>query len=109
MITMFLPAISGPRADLQAAATAAPEEMPTGMPSSRATARAMSNDVCVGDRDHLVDDRACRELPGTKPAPMPWILCGPGWPPDRTGDFFRLDGDHLQTAACAASAPGRRR
>jgi hypothetical protein len=24
--------------------------------------------------------------PGTKPAPMPWILCGPGLPPDSTGD-----------------------
>jgi hypothetical protein len=23
---------------------------------------------------------------GTKPAPMPWILCGPGWPPERTGE-----------------------
>ena len=22
---------------------------------------------------------------GTKPAPMPWILCGPGWPPESTG------------------------
>lgn len=24
--------------------------------------------------------------PGTKPAPIPWILCGPGLPPDSTGD-----------------------
>ena len=24
--------------------------------------------------------------PGTNPAPMPWILCGPGLPPDSTGD-----------------------
>jgi len=23
---------------------------------------------------------------GTKPAPMPWILCGPGLPPESTGD-----------------------
>ena len=23
---------------------------------------------------------------GTKPAPMPWILCGPGLPPDSTGE-----------------------
>ena len=22
---------------------------------------------------------------GTKPAPIPWILCGPGFPPDSTG------------------------
>ncbi len=25
-------------------------------------------------------------LPGMKPAPMPWILCGPGAPPEMTGD-----------------------
>ena len=25
---------------------------------------------------------------------MPWILCGPGAPPDRTGEVFRLDRDH---------------
>ena len=24
-------------------------------------------------------------LPGMKPAPMPWILCGPGAPPEMTG------------------------
>ena len=23
---------------------------------------------------------------GTKPAPMPWSLCGPGAPPERTGE-----------------------
>ena len=40
MITMFFPAISGRAAIFNAAATAAPEEMPTGMPSSRATCRA---------------------------------------------------------------------
>ena len=25
-------------------------------------------------------------MEGTKPAPMPWILCGPGWPPESTGE-----------------------
>jgi hypothetical protein len=25
------------------------------------------------------------QLPGMKPAPIPWILCGPGLPPDSTG------------------------
>ena len=25
-------------------------------------------------------------IAGMKPAPMPWIGCGPGWPPERTGD-----------------------
>ena len=23
---------------------------------------------------------------GTKPAPIPWIRCGPGFPPERTGE-----------------------
>lgn len=23
---------------------------------------------------------------GTNPAPIPYILCGPGFPPDKTGD-----------------------
>ena len=36
------------------------------------------------DGHNLVDDFASR-MAGTKPAPMPWILCGPGGPPDRTG------------------------
>ena len=25
---------------------------------------------------------------GTNPAPIPWILCGPGLPPERTGESF---------------------
>ena len=25
-------------------------------------------------------------IAGMKPAPMPWIGCGPGWPPESTGD-----------------------
>ena len=29
---------------------------------------------------------------GTKPAPMPWILCGPGWPPREHRRVRRLDG-----------------
>jgi hypothetical protein len=27
---------------------------------------------------------------------MPWILCGPGWPPDSTGRILRLDRDDMQ-------------
>ena len=30
-------------------------------------------------------DWVCR-LVGMKPPPMPWIGCGPGWPPPITGD-----------------------
>ncbi len=28
---------------------------------------------------------------GTNPAPIPWILCGPGFPPESTRRAFRLD------------------
>ena len=33
---------------------------------------------------------------GTKPAPMPWILCGPGERPDSTAERRRLDRDDVQ-------------
>ena len=67
-----------------AAATAAPEEMPPGMPSTRASLRAMSKAVSLP----IVSTssiRARSRLPGTKPAPMPWILWGPASPPERIG------------------------
>ncbi len=38
--------------------------------------------------------------PGTKPAPMPWILCGPGAPPERTGESAG--------STATARKPGRR-
>ena len=34
---------------------------------------------------------------GTKPAPMPWILCGPGSPPESTGEDF---GSTATTCSC---------
>ena len=40
MRTMFLPFISAREPTLTAAAIAAPDEMPTGMPSTRAQSRA---------------------------------------------------------------------
>ena len=33
---------------------------------------------------------------GTKPAPMPWMRCGPALSPESTAEPLRLDGDHLQ-------------
>ena len=38
----------------------------------------------VGDLDDFVDEVGLEDL-GMKPAPMPWILWGPGLPPERTG------------------------
>ena len=56
------------------------------MPSSRATSRAVVEGVSLADRHDLVDRRCVSRISGTKPAPMPWILCGPGWPPESTGE-----------------------
>ena len=82
---MVLPLISGRAPTSSAAATAAPEEMPTGMPSSRATARAVSKAASLLTvTTSSITERS--RIAGTNPAPMPWILCGPGWPPDSTGE-----------------------
>ena len=40
----------------------------------------------VADGDDSRRSRSRSRIAGTKPAPMPWILCGPGAPPDRTGE-----------------------
>ena len=60
--TIFLPRASGRAPISSAAATAAPEEMPTGMPSMRASrARGLERGL-VADRDDLVDDLAVEHL-----------------------------------------------
>mmetsp|Transcript_58924 Transcript_58924/g.161619 ORF Transcript_58924/g.161619 Transcript_58924/m.161619 type:complete len:207 (+) Transcript_58924:427-1047(+) len=85
MHTIVLPLFSGRAASCLAAHTDAPDEMPHIKPSvvasSRAVAIASSSDTCITSS---IMSRSA--LPGTKPAPMPWILCGP-WclPPLRTG------------------------
>ena len=74
---MVLPCISGFSARRTAAAMAAPQEMPQRMPSScirrRAMALASSSPTC-STRSTM--DRS--RFFGTKPAPIPWILCGLG-------------------------------
>mmetsp|Transcript_21254 Transcript_21254/g.54124 ORF Transcript_21254/g.54124 Transcript_21254/m.54124 type:complete len:207 (+) Transcript_21254:352-972(+) len=85
MHTMVLPLFSGRAASCLAAQTDAPDEMPHMMPSVCASvfavAMASSSDTCSTSSIMLRS-----ALPGTKPAPMPWILCGP-WclPPVSTG------------------------
>ena len=82
---MFLPLVSARRATLRAAATAAPEEIPARMPSILARSLAVSNAsslVIVTISSMMLLLRTS----GTKPAPIPWILWGPGLPPERTGD-----------------------
>ena len=31
---------------------------------------------------------------GTNPGPIPWILCGPGMPPESTGEVAGSTADH---------------
>ena len=85
MTTIVLPAFSSRAAWRKAAVRAAPELMPTVSPSVRAARRAMSKaSSLLTCSTESITSRSTME--GTKPAPIPWILCGPGSPPDRTGE-----------------------
>ena len=67
------------------ASTAAPLLMPQKTPSSLAIRRAMS--MASSPEIWITSSKSdVSAFPGMKPAPMPWILCGPGFPPDKTGD-----------------------
>mmetsp|Transcript_92169 Transcript_92169/g.134713 ORF Transcript_92169/g.134713 Transcript_92169/m.134713 type:complete len:223 (-) Transcript_92169:696-1364(-) len=83
--TMRFPSMPGREPSSTAASTAAPDEMPHSTPSSLASRRAIviasSEATCMTSSIILIS-----QLPGMNPAPMPWILCGPGAPPDMTGD-----------------------
>mmetsp|Transcript_36416 Transcript_36416/g.96037 ORF Transcript_36416/g.96037 Transcript_36416/m.96037 type:complete len:335 (+) Transcript_36416:495-1499(+) len=84
--TIVLPLFSGRAASCFAAHTDAPDEIPHMSPSvvasSLAVAIASSSETCMTSSNMEIS-----ALPGMKPAPMPWILCGP-WclPPESTGD-----------------------
>src|SRR5262249_43595977 len=83
--TINLPLFSGRWPTLMAATTAAPEEIPQRIPSSLIRRLAMANasslETCTTSSMSLVST-----MLGMNPAPIPWILCGPGAPPERTGD-----------------------
>ena len=66
------------------AAKAAPEEIPIGNPSIFAAILAVANAVSfaiwiISSMQFLF------KILGIKPAPIPWILCGPAEPPESTG------------------------
>jgi hypothetical protein len=85
MITINFPAMAGRCPTAMPAASAAPAEIPTGRPSRRAASRAVS--IALSLLTVTTSSITLRSrIAGTKPAPMPWILCGAGWPPDSTGD-----------------------
>mmetsp|Transcript_82105 Transcript_82105/g.166247 ORF Transcript_82105/g.166247 Transcript_82105/m.166247 type:complete len:335 (+) Transcript_82105:284-1288(+) len=83
--TMRFPLFSGRLATCVAASTEAPLEIPQKIPSwvaiLRAISMASSPEIWMTSSSRLVS-----AFPGMKPAPMPWILWGPGFPPERTAD-----------------------
>ncbi|VEU38254.1 unnamed protein product [Pseudo-nitzschia multistriata] len=85
MATMRFPLFSGRLATCVAAKTEAPLEIPQKIPSwvamLRAISMASSPAIWITSSSKLVS-----AFPGMKPAPMPWILWGPGFPPERTAD-----------------------
>ena len=85
MVTITLPRFSGRPATRTAAATLAPELMPARMPSSLARRRAQVKASSLVTVSTPLSRLVSRFL-GMKPAPMPWILCGPGLPPEMTGE-----------------------
>ena len=75
--TTILSLFSGRSANRLAATTAAPEEIPARMPSSfikRLHIAIVSSLLTCSTSSIILRSR----LPGMKPAPIPWILCGPG-------------------------------
>ncbi len=75
---MVFPANSGSFAILAAASAAAPLEIPAIIPSSFARLRAVANaSSFVTCSTRSISDMS--STLGMKPAPIPWILCGPGF------------------------------
>ena len=82
-MAMSLPAFSGLFASSMAARAAAPEEMPTIRPSLSASCLAIS--MASSDPTWMISSRrSVSRMPGMNPAPMPWILWGPGPEPEST-------------------------
>ena len=70
---------------LAIAHTFAPVLIPAKTPSSRASRRPHSNASSFVTVITPLNSDVSRFF-GTNPAPMPWILCGPGLPPLMTGE-----------------------
>ena len=85
MTTNILPAFSGLLATSMADQTAAPEEIPTISPSSRASLLAIAIASALG-QGLISSMSSLPRIDGTKPAPIPWILCGPFGCPEMTAD-----------------------
>src|SRR5664280_1434924 len=84
--TMSFPALSGRFAISMAACAAEPEEMPPRIPSSFARRRAIANDSSF-ETWKVSSTNAMSRFFGMNPAPRPWILWGPGAPPEITAEL----------------------
>ena len=97
---MTLPLFSGRFASSIAPCRAAPEEIPTEMPSffasSLAAAKASSPSALKISSYTFVFRTS-----GTKPAPIPWILCAPAFPSERTGESDGSRATILTAGFCA--------
>merc|ERR1719378_1194322 len=94
MHTIVLPLFSGFAASCFAAHTDAPDEMPHMMPSLAASSRAVEH--ASSSETWMISSIMLRSaLPGTKPAPMPWILCGPWCLAAEHRAAHRLERDEL--------------
>src|SRR5690606_4573385 len=72
-------------ATLNAACTAAPEEIPTSRPYSRESFAIMAK--ASSSVTGMTPSRMSRfNTFGMKLGPMPWMRCGPAWPPDSSGE-----------------------
>ena len=82
---MFFSLFSGLFATCVAALITAPEDIPTRRPSVAATFLVVSNASSFSIV--IISSKSSISITlGMKPAPIPWILCGPGFPPDNTAD-----------------------
>lgn len=99
---MFLPTFSGRRANFAAAATAAPEEMPTSSPSWAASSRPASKGLLVFDGDDLVVDSGVQRL-GHEPGADALNLVGAGAALGEHGGSGRFHGHHLGWPGSAPS------
>ena len=85
MVTIRLPFISGRAANSAAAHMLAPLLIPATTPSSRARRLPQAKASSLLTLK-MPSSKSVSKFLGTKPAPMPWILCLPGCSPLMTAD-----------------------
>ena len=85
--TTVFPSFSLRDATSIAAFKAAPEEIPAEMPSVLINSLPVAN-ASSFSTGMISSITFLSKMLGTKPAPIPWILCGPATPVERTALVF---------------------